>query len=175
MTRKLFFILFSFFNLINLHFLFRSAGKIHDIIRMKILKLSGSVIGDNSVVRERAFILKPENLELGNNSSIGSRSEIFNSEKVIIGDNVDIGTQFYINTDNHKFDRTDIPLSKQGVISKEIKIGSNIWIGARVIILSGVKIDDRVIIGAGSLVNKNLETGYIYAGVPAEKIKKINS
>ena len=61
------------------------------------------------------------------------------------------------------------------MISKEIKIGSNIWIGARVIILSGVKIDDRVIIGAGSLVNKNLETGYIYAAVPAEKIKKINS
>ena len=140
---------------------------------MKILKLSGSVIGDNSVVRERAFILKPENLELENNSSIGSRSEIL-TQKVIIGDN-DIGTQFYINTDNHKFNRTDIPLSKQGVISKEIKIGSNIWIGARVIILSGVKIDDRVIIGAGSLVNKNLETGYIYAGVPAEKIKKINS
>ena len=174
MIKKIFFILFSILNLINLHFLFRGLGKIHDSIRMKILRLSGSVLGYNSVVRERVFILKPENLELGDNSSIGSRSEIFNSEKIIIGDNVDIGTQFYINTDNHKFDRTDVPLSKQGVISKEIKIGSNIWIGARVIILSGVKIEDKVIIGAGSLVNKDLETGYIYAGVPAVKVKKIN-
>ena len=174
MIRKIFFILFSILNLINLHFLFRGLGKIHDIIRMKILQLSGAVVGQNSVVREKTFILKPENLQLGNNSSIGARSEIFNSEKIIIGDNVDIGTQFYINTDNHKFNLRELPLSKQGVISKDIKIGSDIWIGARVIILSGVKIEDRVIIGAGSLVNKNLETGYVYAGVPAEKIKKID-
>ena len=43
--------------------------------------------------------------------------------RIIIGDNVDIGSQFYINTDNHKFDDLTKPISKQGVISKEIVLG----------------------------------------------------
>ncbi len=174
MKKKIFFILFSFLNLFYFHFLFRSLGIIFDILRMKLLQMSGSKIGKNSIVREKTFILVPSNLEIGNNSSIGAKSELFNSVKVIIGNDVDIGSQFYINTDNHKFDDSSKPISKQGVTSEEIKIGSDIWIGARVTILSGVKIEDRVIIGAGSLVNKDLDTGYIYAGVPAKRIKKID-
>tara|TARA_Y100001970_G_scaffold293361_1_gene439668 strand:+ start:4858 stop:5286 length:429 start_codon:yes stop_codon:yes gene_type:complete len=140
---------------------------------MSFLSLSGAIIGSQSVVREKCFILEPKNLEIGKNSSIGFYSEIYNSEKIIIGDNVDIGSQLYINTSNHKFDNPKLPISKQGTISKTINIGSNIWMGARVTILAGVKIEDKVIIGAGSLVNKDLESGYIYAGVPARKIKKV--
>ena len=174
MKKQISFILFSFFNLFYLHFLFRGLGKKLDILRMKLLKFSGSKIGNNSFIREKTFILNPDNLEIGNNSSIGAKSEIFNSVRIIIGDNVDIGSQFYINTDNHKFDDLTKPISKQGVISKEISIGSDIWIGARVTILSGVKIKDRVVIGAGSLVNKDLDSGYIYAGVPAKRIRKID-
>ena len=52
-------------------------------------------------------------------------------------------------------------------------IGSDVWIGARVTVLMGAKINNRVVVGAGSLVNKDLESGYIYAGIPAKKIKKI--
>ena len=65
-------------------------------------------------------------------------------------------------------------MAYQGTISKEIKIGSDIWIGARVTILSGVKVENRVVIGAGSVVTKNLQSNYIYAGVPVNKIKKIS-
>ena len=86
---------------------------------------------------------------------------------------MDIGTQFYINTENHKLDNSNLPLTKQGVETKEIMIGSDVWIGARVTVLMGAKINNRVVVGAGSLVNKDLESGYIYAGIPAKKIKKI--
>ena len=55
---------------------------------------------------------------------------------------------------------------------KKIKIGSDIWIGARVTILSDTIIEDRVIIGAGSVINKNLKSGYLYAGVPAKPKKR---
>ena len=65
------------------------------------------------------------------------------------------------------------PLAYQGTISKKIIIGSDIWIGARVTILSDVKINDRVVVGAGSLVNKNLESGYLYVGTPAVRKKKL--
>jgi maltose O-acetyltransferase len=171
--KKFFFIFFAILNNIKLHFLIRRLGNILDKFRMKLLSKSGSKIGKNSTVREKTFILFPENLEIGQNSSIGSNSEIFNSKKITIGDDVDIGTQFYINTENHKLDNSNLPLTKQGVETKEIMIGSDVWIGARVTVLMGAKINNRVVVGAGSLVNKDLESGYIYAGIPAKKIKKI--
>ena len=65
-------------------------------------------------------------------------------------------------------------LAYQGGVSKEVEIGSDIWIGARVTVLSNAKIENRIVVGAGSVVTKHLETGFIYCGVPAKKIKKLN-
>jgi acetyltransferase-like isoleucine patch superfamily enzyme len=148
-------------------------GNFFDSIRMFLLKISGSKIGGGSVVHSNVMIFNPNNLEIGKNSSIGSNSDIFNYSKISIGDNVDIGTHLYINTDNHSFKNPKLPLSKQGGISKEINIGSDVWIGARVIILSGVTVENRVVIGAGSVVTNDLKSGFIYAGVPAKQIKQI--
>ena len=173
MIKKIFFLIFLIINKFNIRFIYRTLGKRLDKFKMLLLSMSGAKIGLNSTVRSNTFILNSNNLTIGNNSTIGSNSEIFNSTNFYIGDNVDIGTQFYINTENHKFDDSKKFLSKQGVICSEIIIGSDIWIGTRVTILAGVKISDRVIVGACSLVNKDLESGYIYAGVPAKKIKKI--
>jgi len=172
--KKIAFLLFAILNLINLHFKLRIIGNVLDKLRMILLRFSGSKIGKNSYVHPNVMILKPENLIIGENSSIGSSSEIFNYTKFYIGDNVDIGTQFYVNTNNHKIDDKNQLLAYQGGISKEIKIGSDIWIGARVTILSGVQVENRVVIGAGSVVTKILQSDYIYAGVPAKKIKKIS-
>ena len=58
-------------------------------------------------------------------------------------------------------------------ISKNVIIASDCYIGANVTILGGVTIGERCIVGSCSLVNKSLEGGYIYAGVPAKKIRKI--
>ena len=173
MIKKIFFLIFLIINKFNFRFNYRTLGNILDKFKMNLLSMSGARISLKSIVRSNTFILNPNNLIMGNNSTIGSNSEIFNSTNFYIGDNVDIGTQFYINTDNHTFDSPKKFLSKQGVISSEIIIGSDIWIGARVTILAGVKINDRVIVGACSLINKDLESGYIYAGVPAKKIRKI--
>ena len=173
--RKIFFIIFALLNKINLHFKLRFLGNFLDLLRVHILKICGSIIGQNSFIYPNVLIIDPQKLKIGNNSNIGSNSEIFNYNYFEIGDDVDIGTQFYINTNNHKFDDPSKKLAYQGTISKRITIGSDIWIGARVSILSGVRINDRVVIGAGSVVTQDLESGYVYAGVPAKKIKKLNS
>lgn len=167
------FLLFSILNKINLHFKLRFIGNFLDSIRMILLKFAGASIGKNSVVGANVLIINPKNLIIGNNSTIGSNSEIFNYKKVVIGDNVDIGTQFYVNTNNHKIDNPNLPLAYQGTISDEIVIGSDIWIGARVIILFGGKIQNRVVIGAGTIITKELQTGYVYAGTPAKQINKL--
>lgn len=172
--KRISFLSFAILNLINLHFKFRIIGNVLDSVRMTLLRFSGSKIGENSYVHPNVMILKPENLNIGNNSSIGSNSEIFNYSKFYIGDNVDIGTQFYVNTNNHKIDNEKMFLAYQGGVSKEVEIGSDIWIGARVTVLSNAKIENRIVVGAGSVVTKHLETGFIYCGVPAKKIKKLN-
>lgn len=53
-------------------------------------------------------------------------------------------------------------------------IGDRVWCGINVTILFGVKIGNDVIIGAGSVVNKDIEDGAIVVGVPAKKIKSID-
>lgn len=171
--KKSIFLLYALINQINFHFKFKTIDIFLNKIRISLLKFCGSKIGKNSSIHPKVMIYNPENLIIGNNSNIGSNSEIFNYSRITIGDNVDIGTQFYINTNNHSTEDPNKLLAYQGGVSKDINLGSDIWIGARVTVLSNVKIDDRIVIAAGSVVNKDLRTGYMYAGVPAIAKKKI--
>ena len=79
--KKVFTVLFAILNNLKFHFLFRRLGNILDDLRMRTLILSGSKVGKGSVIREKIFILNPENFEIGQNSTIGSYSEIFNYKK----------------------------------------------------------------------------------------------
>ena len=174
LLNKFFFLIYVLLSQINFHYKIRFIDIILNKIRMNLLRICGAKIGKNSSIHPNVMLINPQNISLGDNTNIGSNSEIFNYSELIIGDNVDIGTQFYINTNNHIIKDQNKPLAYQGTISKKIVIGSDIWIGARVTILSNVKINDRVVIGAGSLVNRDLESGYLYAGSPAVLKKKLS-
>ncbi len=109
------------------------------------------------------------NIEIGNNSGIGDRSELIGH--IIMGDDVMIGPQVMVIAKNHKYDRVDIPMNKQGEVSKGVVIENNVWIGARAIILDGVTIANGSVIGAGAVVTKDVPKGAIVGGVPAKVIK----
>ncbi len=73
---------------------------------------------------------------------------------------------------NHRFDRVDIPMMFQGNVEYgPVEIGNDVWIGSRVIILPGLKIGEGSIIGAGSVVTKDVMPYSIVAGNPAKLIK----
>lgn len=58
--------------------------------------------------------------------------------------------------------------------NKKVIIGNGVWIGARAIVLPGVSIADKIVVGAGSVVTKDLDKeGWLYAGVPARPIKQL--
>ena len=59
------------------------------------------------------------------------------------------------------------------ILKKPVKIGDNVWVGARVTILPGVTIGDNVVIAAGSVVTKDCSSSGIYGVIPAKIIKKI--
>lgn len=74
-------------------------------------------------------------------------------------------------THTHNIERTDIPMGQQGMRVSEVIIGNDVWIGIRVIIMPGVKVGNGAVIGAGTVVTKDVPDYAIVGGVPARIIK----
>lgn len=109
---------------------------------------------------------------IGNNSGI-SNTTIFSCASVTIGDSVLIGNGVKIyDTDFHWLDYK-MRMSKPGGRTEPVVIKSGVFVGAHSIILKGVTIGERSIIGAGSVVTKSIPSGEIWAGNPAKFIRKI--
>ena len=109
-------------------------------------------------------------LSVGDNSGVGVNSLI--SSHVTIGNDVMMGPDCMIFTANHGMERTDIPMWRQNSSEpRPVVIGDDVWIGARVIILPGVHIGDGAVIGAGSVVTKDVEPYSIVGGNPAKLIR----
>ena len=68
-----------------------------------------------------------------------------------------------------------MPIVAQGYTCKKVTIGNNVWIAANATILPGVIIEDNCVIGANTLVNKNIEKGSLVVGNPCRVIKKIGA
>jgi maltose O-acetyltransferase len=113
-------------------------------------------------------------IEIGDNSGLGVNC--FIRGQIAIGNDVMMGPDVVIITENHSFDRIDIPIRKQGYSNPEkVTINNDIWIGARVIILPGVDIGSGAIIGAGAVVTKNVPAYAIVGGNPAKIIRYRNN
>jgi maltose O-acetyltransferase len=144
-----------------------------ELLRTKALKLQGAKIGKGSIVRDNVFIASPKNLVIGKNVTIGSYSKIFNYEKVIIEDEAELGPGLHIQTNDHIWTDMNLPLGKQGSKFGQIKIGYGVFLGANVTILQGSVIEKLCVVAAGAVITKNLQTGFLYAGIPAKAIQQI--
>jgi len=127
--------------------------------------------GQRLRVKNRAEIAP--NCIVGNDSELGTRCMI--QSNVEIGNNVIMGPDVKIYSRNHKSDRIDIPIQKQGKEFLETKIGNDVWLGANVLILPGVTIHDHSIIAAGSVVTKDVPEYALAGGVPAKILKFRNT
>lgn len=116
------------------------------------------------------------NFGTGRGISIGDRSGIGINAKIrgplSIGSDVMMGPDVIIITSNHEIRRTDVPMRTQGATpSRKVTIEDDVWIGARVIILPGVKIGRGVVIAAGAVVTSDIPDYAIVGGIPARVIK----
>lgn len=123
-------------------------------------------IGRNSILS-----CKNGNITLGKNVNIGFNSEIFSGSEVIVGENTLIAAYVYIIGGGHDYSRTDIPISEQNKPSHGIKIEKNCWIGAGAKIFDNTTIGKETIIGAGSVVSKDIPPHSIAVGIPARVVK----
>lgn len=115
-----------------------------------------------------------DELIIGNDVGIASNAFISVRGKVEIGDNTIFGPDVRIFAENHKFDDLETPIFLQGATKQGVSIGEDCWIGSNVTILDGVHIGKKVIVAAGSVVNKDIPDYAIVGGVPAKIIKMRN-
>jgi acetyltransferase-like isoleucine patch superfamily enzyme len=93
---------------------------------------------------------------------------------VEIGDHVMFANGCFVSDASHAYDRDDIPVTWQGFTSKgPTRIGSNCWFGVNCVVNAGVTIGDRCVVGANSVVTRDLPPGVIAAGAPARVIREI--
>lgn len=111
------------------------------------------------------------NTTLGNNVNFNGMT-IQGSGNVIIGDNFHSGIECMIITSIHNYDHGDAIPYDNTIISKDVIIEDNVWLGNRVTILPGVKIGEGAIIQAGSVVVRDIEEFSIAGGHPANVFKK---
>lgn len=130
-------------------------------------------IGDNCELRSGCKLLSyGGNITIGNNCSVNPDAVIYGQGNVVIGNYVRIATQCVLIPSNHTFEDTVIPIALQPLQKKGIVIEDDVWLGAGVKVLDGVKISKGCVIGAGSVVTKSTEPYCVYVGVPAKKIKE---
>lgn len=107
---------------------------------------------------------------LGHDSALGLRAYI--EEGTVIGSFVMMGADCAVFTRNHRFDRADIPMCRQGDTPvRPVIIGDDVWLGARVILLPGTVIGHGAVIGAGSVVAGEIPSMAVAAGNPARVLR----
>jgi acetyltransferase-like isoleucine patch superfamily enzyme len=129
-------------------------------------------IGTDSSMHMGVFVTG-NNIKMGNNVVINRRVYLDGRIGIKIKNNVSVSPEVYIISLEH--DPNDSLFATRG---GEVVIDDHVWIGARAIILPGVHIGEGAVIGAGSVVTRNVEPYQIVAGVPArfirERMRKID-
>jgi len=145
----------------------------------KYCKLSAGIkpaslkIGQRTVIHEFCILKSAEGfIHIGHDCSLNPFSIVLGGGGVKIGNYCRIAPHTVIVAGQHDFRRIDIPIAEQGMVYKGIEIEDDVWIGANCVILDGVTIGKGTIVGAGSVVTKNVEPYSIMGGVPARVISK---
>lgn len=138
--------------------------------------------GKNSFFRPFAFAVETKKISIGNNVVIRPGTMLFASPldgggntHIKIADDVLIGSGVNIYVSNHCFSDTSKPISLQGHADiKPVILERGCWVGANVTILPGVTIGENAVVGANSLVTRNVPAFHVAVGNPARVIKKVD-
>jgi len=120
---------------------------------------------------DNVFIDAGSGVSIGSNTHADVFTSIYGYGGVKIGENCAIaaGVRIYSQTNQYKAER-EKPVVLQPILNAKVSIGNDVWIGTNAVILPGVTVGDHSVIGACSLVNKDVPAGSIVAGVPAKII-----
>lgn len=141
--------------------------------RMDVFPFNNFVLGTRSVIEDFSTINNGVgDVVIGDRSIVGLGNTIIGP--VQIGNDVMLAQNIVVSGMNHGYEDISLPPSRQKDICKQIVIGDNVWIGANSVITIGVQIGKHSIIGAGSVVTKDIPAFSVAVGNPAKVIKQYN-
>jgi len=141
--------------------------------RMDLLPFKNFEIGSNSIIEDFATINNGVgDVFIGNNTGIGLSNVIIGPVK--IGNYVMLAQNIVVSGLNHGYEDVNVPPRLQKVVTRQITIEDNAWIGANCVVTAGVTIGKHSVIGAGSVITKDIPQYSVAVGNPARVIKKYN-
>jgi acetyltransferase-like isoleucine patch superfamily enzyme len=161
-------------------------------VRARALALRGAKVGAKARIGARCRFDRPWCIELGDRveiedhvsvkvtsdgarlrigafSFLGRGTELDVSREIVVGDHTLLAPGCFITDHSHRFSEPFLRIDEQGCVEAAVRIGNDAWIGAHATILMGVSIGHRSIVGAGSVVRRDVPAGEVHAGVPARK------
>lgn len=135
--------------------------------RLLWLKIFGAKLYGRPFVHQRARIQIPWNLTMHHKSCLGDRANAYTLGEIEIMEHATVGQEVYLSTGTHAFDRKEMNL-----ITNKITIGKHAFLGARAFVMPGIQIGDYAIVGACSVVTKEVNSLEVVGGNPAKFIKK---
>lgn len=143
------------------------------ILEARTEKDRGIVLGDRVVIRENTILTATRGtIVLDDNAWVGPNCLFYGNGGLVIGKKVLIAGHTVIATINHNFDRLDVPIYDQGTTFEPVTICDGAWVGLNTSIMPGVTIGEGAVVGAGSVVTKNIPPYCIAVGNPARVVKK---
>lgn len=139
--------------------------------RALIFSIFMEKVGKRTYFSRNVVILSPRNVKIGSDVTINVGCRLDGNGGLDIGDFSMLGTNVTVLTAGHKFDNVNLPMKSQGNWTKKTKIGCDVWLGNNAVIMPGVVLGDGAIVGANSVVTKDVKPFNIVAGSPAKVIK----
>lgn len=128
-------------------------------------------LGENNIFDWACAVEVQGQLVMGSGNYFNKNIKIVCFDKIEIGNHCLFADSVHLYDHDHRFDRLDILIKDQGYTTAPIKIGNNVWLGAKVTVLKGVTIGDGVVVGANSVVTSDLPANSVCGGIPAKVIK----
>ena len=135
-------------------------------LRRAILRSFGATVGSNVNIYPSALIYYPWNLEVGDGSSIGEWALVYNLGSVTIGERTTISQRAHLCAGTHDYRNPVLPLIKPPIV-----IGDEVWVCADAFIGPNVTVANGAVVGACSVVTRDVEPLAVVAGNPAKYVK----
>lgn len=123
-------------------------------------------IGDGTKIRSHEGVV-----EIGDKTVIGQECTISSYRRVRIGQQCVVADRAMFIDFDHGVTEVERPIRQQGIYSRELVIGSNVWIGYGACFLRGVTVGDNAIVGTNAVVTRDVPANAVVAGVPARVIR----
>lgn len=144
----------------------RWTPKPFNLWRLQMLRLFGCRIRGRPFVHQRARIAVPWHLTLHDRATVGDRTNLYSLGEIEIGRRAIVAQEAYLSTGTHDFGQAHLPL-----LTRPIVVERDAFVGARALLMPGVRVGAATIVGAGSIVTDDLPAETICVGNPCRPIR----